>query len=435
MVIFAQISLQSTEIALLASLILGVACGLLGSYVVVRRIALVGDTLSHAVLPGVVAGMIWSPERNPFIIFGLAALAGLLGVIVVQAIQRSTRIKSDAALGIVLASFFGLGLLWKSKSRVIGVEEFLFGNAGAINSNDLVAMLSVTIVLIVLVFTLYRPLLVLSFDEGFAVGLGYPVKVLNALFYAVLSFSVVVAMQAVGVILVSAMLVTPAAAASLLTDRLKLMMIWAMLIGVVSGVGGCLVSANVDDMKTGAVITLAASSSFTLCYLLAPKQGVLARLIRHRRQRGRVGRENILKSVYHILEAENFLSDGITKLTLAEWRKSDLVTIEKRCSELVKAGDATIGSDEFIYLTPKGWRRAVEIVRNHRLWELYLTNEANYAADHVHDDAEKIEHVLGGDLLRQLERDLNFPEVDPHGKPIPSIGQTLQGLAAERGRV
>jgi len=309
----------------------------------------------------------------------------------------------------------------------------LFGNAGAISTNDLLTMTVVTLILILLVFTLFRPLLVLSFDEGFARGLGYPVAILNALFYGLLSFAVVVAMQAVGVILVSAMLVTPAAAASLMTNRLRGMMLWAMLIGVASGGIGCLISANVDNMKTGAVITLVASACFGLCYMLAPKQGVLARLNQHWKQKARIGRENMLKAIYHMLEVEGFQEGSVTKLSLAKWRKSDLETVEKDCAQLMKSGDATVGSDHCIYLTPKGWRRAVEIVRNHRLWELYLTNQVNYAADHVHDDAEKIEHVLGGDLLRQLERDLDFPEVDPHGKPIPSISQTLEGLAKERG--
>ena len=427
------LSLQSTEMALLASLVLGVACGLLGSFVVVRRIALVGDTLSHAVLPGVVAGMLWSPERDPYVILSLAALAGLLGVVTVQAIVKSTRIKSDAALGIVLASFFGIGLLWKSRARVPGVSDFLFGNAGAISEQDLVTMSVVSLLLVVIVFLLYRPFLVLSFDEGFAKGLGYPVGFLNALFYGLLSFAVVVAMQAVGVILVSAMLVTPAAAASLFTERLRTMALWSMLIGVLSGGIGCFLSIHLDGLKTGAVITLVASGFFTLSYLFAPQQGVLAKQLRRGRERQRVARENILKSIYHMMEAEDFRQDGVTKLALAEWRKIDLESIERSCQKLIKVGEARVGHDALIYLTNSGWRRAVEIVRNHRLWELYLTNQADYAPDHVHDDAEKVEHVLSGEMLRKLEKDLNFPEVDPHGKPIPSVEKTLQDLSKERG--
>ena len=204
-------TLSVVQSAMLAALFVGVSCGLLGSYVVVRRVALVGDALSHAVFPGVVAGFMWSEERNIFVIFGCAMLAGLLGVAVVRAIGKSTRLKSDAALGIVLASFFAIGIFWNSIDQQSGVKDFLFGDLAVISSMDLSLMGAVTGLVVVSVIALIRPFQVLSFDEGFALGLGYPVKLLNCIFFGLLTFAVVVALQAVVVPALSAVFSASAA--------------------------------------------------------------------------------------------------------------------------------------------------------------------------------------------------------------------------------
>ena len=408
--------------AILAAVLLGAGAGLLGCFVVLRRVALMGDAISHAVLPGVVAGLIYSPDRNPLTIFFYAAIAGLLGAGIVRALMSTTRLKSDTALGIVLASFFAFGIMWQSRNQesTAGVMNFLFGNIGAINAADLQMMMLATALLCVVVFVLKRPLLVVSFDEGFSRGLGYPVKILNGIFYFLLTFSVVVALQAVGVVLVSAMLITPAAAAYLLTDRFGKMLVLSMAFGVLSGIAGGVVSASVNGMPTGPVITLAATGVFAVVYLVAPQHGVLAKLFRNAKRRRRVRRENTLKAIYQIQEAGGFSHEDVSLIELARKRRNTEDHARKECAALLRHDFIELADDgHSVHLTASGWKRAMEMVRNHRLWELYLTNEANYADDHVHEDAEKIEHILGANTVKQLEKDLDFPELDPHGKPIP----------------
>jgi ABC-type Mn2+/Zn2+ transport system permease subunit/Mn-dependent DtxR family transcriptional regulator len=408
--------------ALMAAVLLGVGCGLLGCFVVLRRVALMGDAISHAVLPGVVAGLIYSPDRNPGIIFLFAATAGLLGAGIVRALMATTRLKSDAALGVVLATFFAFGIMWQTRNQqdTVGVMNFLFGNVGSIDASDLRMMMLTTVTLVVTVFVLKRPLLVMSFDEGFSRGLGYPVKVLNGVFYFLLTFSVVVALQAVGVVLVSAMLITPAAAAYLLTDRFGKMLVLSVTFGVISGIVGALISASINGMPTGPVITLSATFVFGVVYFVAPQHGVLSRIIRVTKRRRIVMRENTLKAIYQILEGEGFIHEEVSIIMLARKSRQTEEMIRSRCASLLKHGFIELSEDKVsLHLTSTGWKRAMELVRNHRLWELYLTNEADYAEDHVHDDAEKIEHILGPNMVRQLEQDLDFPELDPHGKPIP----------------
>ena len=131
-------------------------------------------------------------------------------------------------------------------------------------------------------------------------------------------------------------------------------------------------------------------------------------------------RENTLKAIYQILESEGFAHEEVSYIMLARKRRQTEDVIRKECLALQKHGLIEPSEDGVsLHLSLPGWKRAMEIVRNHRLWELYLTNEADYADDHVHEDAEKIEHILGPNMVRQLEQDLDFPELDPHGKPIP----------------
>ena len=147
-----------------------------------------------------------------------------------------------------------------------------------------------------------------------------------------------------------------------------------------------------------------------------------------------VQRENTLKAVYHVLEARDFEGEGVSLRELAERRSETEEDASRLSAELARHHLATLHEDgNQVHLTPEGWQRACEIVRNHRLWELYLTNEAKIAPDHVHDDAEKIEHVLGEEVVRALERTLDHARIDPHGRPIPGLADLQAGLAPEGG--
>ncbi len=149
---------------------------------------------------------------------------------------------------------------------------------------------------------------------------------------------------------------------------------------------------------------------------------------RRRSRSLRIQRENTLKSIYHVLEAREFKGEGVFAKELAERRRETLEEIVTQLRELKRHDLATLqDEDHTVYLTPEGWQRACAIVRNHRLWELYLTNAAQVSADHVHEDAEKIEHVLGEDVVRELEKRLNYATHDPHGKLIPGQADIQRG--------
>jgi ABC-type Mn2+/Zn2+ transport system permease subunit/Mn-dependent DtxR family transcriptional regulator len=396
----------SVRFAVAGAVLLGLSCGLLGGFIVVRRMALVGDTLSHAVLPGVALGFLWNMSKDPLAIFVGATLAGILGTSVVSLITHTTRLKEDTALGLVLASFFAGGICLLTRIQKMGfgnqsgIDKFLFGQAAAIGPDDIRLMAVITALVVLAVLVFYKELLVSSFDPDFARACGFPTRWIHHGLMLLLAFAVVISLQAVGVVLVSAMLITPAAAAYLLTDRMSRLLQLSALFGVASGVLGAFLSFLGNNLPTGPFMVLAASLVFAGAFLFSPKQGVVVRWWRQRSRARRVQRENTLKALYHVLEDRAFLGESVSLRELAERRRETIEEARAQTAELARHRFVTLHEEgDQALLTPEGWQTAASIVRNHRLWELYLTHAASIAADHVHDDAEKIEH--------------------PHGKVIP----------------
>ena len=435
----------SVRYAVAGAVLLGISCGLLGCFIVVRKMALVGDTLSHAVLPGVAIGFLVSGidatglfewnfdvnviEKNPTLIFIGAVIAGFLGTFFVSYLRKTTKIKEDTALGMTLASFFAVGICLLTMIQELptgnksGIDKFMFGQAAAIGEDDIKLMMVVTALIVIIVYALYKELLVTSFDSGFANSIALPSQWIHHLLMLLVAFSVVIALQAVGVVLVSAMLITPAASAYLLTDRMHRMLFYAVGFGVASGVLGAFASFLKPNIPTGPCMVLGASTVFTIAFFVGPRHGVLTRWLRHRSRSENVRRENTLKAMYQVLENRNAQPEESVSITeLAERRGETIDEISIQTKALDRHGLATLYEEgNAVLFTPNGWQLACKIVRNHRLWELYLTNAANIAPDHVHDDAEEIEHILGDEVVRELERMLEDTTRDPHGKSIPGF--------------
>jgi Mn-dependent DtxR family transcriptional regulator len=310
-----------------------------------------------------------------------------------------------------------------------GLDKFFFGQAAALSDGDIQLLGIISIITVIAILLFYKEFLAISFDSGFAQALGMPVQFLHYSLMAMLTFAVVVSLQAVGVVLVSALLITPAAAAFLLTDRMHWMLALAALFGMISGALGAFISYLSNNLPTGPFIVLGATAIFLLALCLGPRHGLLPKIWRRRKQRQRIALENTLKAVFHLRERNEFEDRAFEIGKLASERNASLRETESEIGKLVKAGMAEkadrlsereLSSQARFQLTEPGWLRACEIVRNHRLWELYLTNAAQYQSDHVHDDAEDIEHHLGEDIVRRIEERLENPLHDPHGKLIPN---------------
>lgn len=398
--------MNALESALLVALLLGTASGLLGSFVVVRRMALTGDMLSHAVLPGIVAGLAWNETRNPLIVLGAAVIAGIIGSMTTTALLRTTRLKPDAALAIVLSVFFAIGIAMISRFQPAGVQAFLYGQVAAIDRRDLILLSSVTAITLILVPLTFRSLTLVSFDSSFARLLGFPVKVFEIMFFLLLTVVIVIAMQAVGVVLVTAMLVTPAAAARFCTHSLPKTALIACIIGALGGVGGVWISSVAMNLPTGPLMALVTTALFAVAALTGQRRGYLPVLWRRRKEKRRIACEDILKTLWlreeapRLIQTQVFDESLLRKLSSLGW--IDRTPLSPR-------------------LTETGREQAAKLVRTHRLWESYLTEYASYKSDHVHDDAERAEHWIDEEGLAALSEKLGHLSMDPHGKPIPPV--------------
>ncbi len=254
----------------LGAAVLGLLSGALGTFAVLRRQSLLGDALAHATLPGVVLAFLVTQERATPVLMVGAGLAAAAAALLITAVVRHTRIKQDAALAVVLSVFFGLGTVLLTVvasdggAGQAGLDRFVLGQAATLVAADVQTMALLAAIALALVVACFKELTVISFDPTFARALGYRVGRIEGLLTVLLVVAIVVGIQTVGVVLVSALLITPAAAARHWTDRLGAMVLLAAVFGAVSGVVGALVSARAVDLPTGPVIVLVATTIFVV---------------------------------------------------------------------------------------------------------------------------------------------------------------------------
>lgn len=263
---------------LLAAVLVGIICGVIGCFIILRGMALMGDAISHAVLPGVVIAYMIGAS-----FFVGAVITGVLTALSIGYVSQNSRIKDDSAIGIMFTAAFALGIVLITGLRGTGIDlwHILFGNVLAVSRGDLWVTFGIGIFVLAMIVIFYRPLLISTFDPIMAKATGVPVQLIHYLLMLLLSLVTVASLKTVGIVLVVAMLITPGATAYLLTDRLPVMILLSAGFGVISAVVGIFFSV-VYDVASGASIVLVASVLFGLAFFFSPKQGVLTKKWRQR---------------------------------------------------------------------------------------------------------------------------------------------------------
>lgn len=402
--------------ALLASSMVGLMCGVLGCFIVLRNMALIGDALAHAILPGVVVA---------FMIVGYSALgffvgsvvAGLLTAAGITWIQHNVKTKNDAAIGIVFTAMFALGVIGISGVSREGVhldlKDFLFGNVLGVSNEDLYLTAAVTIYVLVSIKVFYRYLFATTFQEVVAQTMGISVKMIHYFLMLMLSFAVVASLGTVGVILVVAMLITPASTALLLSDRLQHVLVIAGIVGLFSAVIGLFI-AIILDTPPGPMMAVVATIFYLIAVFFSPKRGLVFKFFQKRKLQKRIHIEDILKEGLKLEKKGEFTFIKLKgKLGLS---KTNLT----RYLQQLATQKFLTRKDNQINLSQRGKDEASRLVRAHRLWETYLVNQIGLSAEQIHEDAEKYEHLLSEEILDEVDAALGFPTEDPHGSPIPS---------------
>ncbi len=395
-----------------------------GCFTFLRKRALLGDAVAHSVLPGVCMAFILSGTKNPLIILLGAFITGWISIIAVDAITHKTKIKADAATGLVLSVFFGAGI-WlltsiqhMGNADQTGLDSFIFGKAASMVQEDVLVLGLTSVLVLTLIILLFKEFSLLCFDKNYAIVLGLPVKQLEFILTSITVLSVIVGIQAVGVVLMAAMLITPAAAARFWSDNILKMVLAASLFGAVSGIAGTFISYVAPAMPTGPWIVVVISSIAILSFLFAPSKGLLNKYHNSRTNKTKIMDENILKVLFQLGENDTLFHAVRSKNDISIKRNFNEKELSSGLHRLLNEGfvNKTQGGWK---LTEKGKLYGAKVTRLHRLWEMYLTEYLHLAADHVHDNAENIEHYITPEIERILDEQLKYPKRDPHNRMIP----------------
>jgi manganese/zinc/iron transport system permease protein len=407
-----------------------VACAILGCYLVLRRMSLLGDALSHAVLPGLVVAFIMAGSLNIIYMFAGALAVGLLTTFLTQAVHRQGGVPADASIGVVFTSLFALGvILIKRYGQGVDLDPdcVLYGQIDLVEfytvplwgyevPRALVSILPVLVLNFAVILLMWKELKISSFDPELATTMGINANRLFYLLMALVALTTVASFEQVGSILVIAMLIVPGATAHLLTDRLSRMMGIAALVGVLSAVLGYVLSVAWNVSAAGPMAVVAGGCYFAAA-LVSPRYGILSTLLRNAQTSLRIVREDLLAMLYRLEELHIDRRLGPREATQAVGAG---VLAELGLRSLLRRRELQ-RTDIGLQLTDTGRRRAAELVRSHRLWEAYLVEHLGLPLDHVHDPAERMEHFIDARLQEQIVADLRDAQKDPHGREIPGV--------------
>ena len=410
----------NTTIVVLSTSMLGLAAGCAGTLLLLRKRALLGDVVSHAMFPGVAAAFMvmqafgGSGKSLLGLLIG-AAVCGLAAAWLVPLLRRTSGLKDDAVMGIVLGGGFGLGIALLGIVQGLpggnqaGLESFIYGKTASMVRSDAWMIFTGAVLAIGATAVLCKEFRLLCFDEAYAASIGRSVPLLDVLLMLVSLTVIVIGLQAVGLILVIALLIVPASAARFWTDGFVPTLIVAGVLGAMSGWFGSTISALEARLPAGAVIVLVAGVFFLLSLLMGTRRGLIRRLFRSMALSRRVHRQHVLRDVHEAMASVEFVPLNALK-SKRPWSAGRL---QRALRQAERRGEVTHDGSGGWALTPLGRRAAEHIVRNHRLWEMFLIHHADIAPSHVDRDADMVEHVLDADLIAELETLLDAPATLP----------------------
>ncbi|MGB7158446.1 MAG: metal ABC transporter permease [Tepidisphaeraceae bacterium] len=422
---------------IVAGVLCAMACALLGNFLVLRKMSMMGDAISHAVLPGLAAAFLITGSRESFPMFVGAAIVGVLTAVLTQWVAKFGKVDESASMGVVFTALFAIGLIMIVRAAdkvdldpgcvLYGAIETIPGEALAGGVPGSVVRLAVVFavnLLVVLVF--FKELKISSFDPELATTLGINSTFMHYLLMTLVALTTVAAFEVVGSVLVVAMLIVPAAAAHLLTDRLGPMIVVSLVLAAASAIGGHWAAITVPgwfgdpaitDTNTAGMMAVVAGLLFTLAMLAGPRHGIVSKLVHRTTVTLRVAREDLLGLFYRHEELHGTERPALAAQVMKEAVVGGPVLGRVALHTLMRRDEIERQGGGF-RLTSRGRDEARQLVRSHRLWEGYLQSHLNLPVDHLHAPAERLEHVTSPAMREELAEGAD-PQVDPQGKSIP----------------
>ncbi|MEO0511743.1 MAG: iron chelate uptake ABC transporter family permease subunit [Planctomycetota bacterium] len=410
----------NTNLVIAGTSLLGLAAGLVGVFALLRKRSMVTDALGHATLPGVAAAFLlagwfgWEERALPVLLLG-AAVSGVLGVVCIQLILRHSRLTEDVAIGVVLSVFFAAGIVGMSyiqanrPSGSAGLKGFIFGQAATMRPGDVALMAVLAAASVVATAAFFKEFVLVSFNASFARVDGWPVGAIDLAILTLVVLVTVAGLQAVGMILVVALLIVPPVAAGFWSERAWVVACVSAGGAAVSGYAGSVISALAPDVPAGSVIVLASGVFFVMSLVVAPSRGIVASLLRRLRLSLRIGGDHLLEHANDLSRLEITADDIVALARRRGWsglfRHAAVWSLVRR-GMLLPAGRGGWRT------TDRGRQRGARVARNHALWEQYLVSYADIAPGQVDWSVDQVEHVLSERLVRELEEALAARGVD-----------------------
>lgn len=424
-----------------AGMLSAASCALLGNFLVLRRMSMMGDAISHAVLPGLAIAFIITESRGSIGMFIGAAIAGVLTALFTQWVHRFGRVDQGASMGVVFTTLFAVGLILIVRAAdsvdldpscvLYGAIELvpldtiqLGGDQGWAVPRAVVVLSCVLLVNVVVVGLLFKELRITSFDPDLATTLGINASFIHYVLMTLVATTTVAAFETVGSILVIAMLIVPAATAHLLTERLGSMIVVSLIVSTISAVIGHIAAVwgpglfGDYDTSTAGMMAVVAGGCFIAAMLGSPTHGLIAKSIRRGLIQLQIVREDILALLYRMEELRLEKATDVIPKFLDETMGTSSLYYRLAVRTLVRTGKIEHNGND-VQLTDIGRDIARNVLRSHRLWEAYLSKHLNLPQDHLHSPAERLEHITDADMQRALADSTDKPTRDPQGRVIP----------------
>ena len=443
---------QQNSAIVLLGILAAMACAILGNFLVLRKMSMMGDAISHAVLPGLVIGFMITHSRNSINMFIAAAIVGILTALFTQVIHRYGKVDESAAMGVVFTTLFAFGILLivkfvnhvdlDAECVLYGVMETvalkgslyegqIAGIPFLVNATHL-KLFIILMINVVFVIVFFKELKITSFDPALATTIGINSQFMHYLLMTLVAITTVAAFEAVGSIMVIAMLIVPAAVAHLLTDKLWLMIVISLIVAVLTAILGHISAITVPpyvasllveggefiypDTRTSGMMAVVVAIFLALAVVFSPNYGLISKAARNLMLNIKISSEDLLGLLYR-LEEMKLAGQADTGLLLKARGASGLMHLMAK--RLLKTkGDITY-DDKLLVLTESGRKKAQKLIRSHRLWETYLYKYVNKTMDHLHFPAESLEHITDDDMRQRLAERTEDVEIDPQGRSIP----------------
>ena len=434
---------------IVAGALCAIAASLLGNFLVLRRLSLMGDAISHAVLPGIAAAFLFSGTRGSVVVLFGAACMGLLTVWLTELIRKYGKVEESAAIGVVFTTLFAVGLvmivragdhidldpscvLYGSLELIILDSAKVMTPIGSI-PQVVITLSAVCVLNATCIALFFKQWHVSTFDPLVSQAQGISPTLFQYILASLVAVTCIASFEAVGNILVVAMLVVPASTAFLLCKRLKSMILISVAIGIASAIVGHLLARLVPvafgfrSVNSAAMMAVASGFFLMIAVIASPKAGILVRLIEQRSVARKIIGEDILALLYRQserrMEKSKVSADRIFLPfpDIALQLKIPVQKLSSVASDLVREGWVSV-TQASVALTDKGHRVAQNLIRSHRLWEQYLSVEVNVSDARLHAQAESLEHFTNSSLRDKLDAETGQSTLDPHGRSIPPEG-------------